>query len=162
MSFLTRDDLAEIEGVLRRQPPAPAQAPLGTQLTRGAISGLTLGMARPYAEAGAGGLPETLANLAGGLVGFAAPLRLAGVGVAGLGRIAPKLLAAAPEVGRLAAANEAMRKIALSPNLYKGTLEPLSPGLTGGRGAAMGLATAGAALAPEMGEAEPRTLSERL
>lgn len=65
-------------------PPEPPQAGIGQQLARGAASGLTFGMYRPFADAGEGGLPETIGNIAGSGAAFFPLARGIGAGVAGL------------------------------------------------------------------------------
>mgnify|MGYP001559976209 CR=1 FL=1 len=67
------------------------KADLLTQLIRGGTEGLTSGLYKPMADAGEGGLPETLAHIAGlGLgLGFpvVGPARFAGLGVSQLAKI---------------------------------------------------------------------------
>ena len=65
-------------------------APFGTQIFRGLTKGLTANIVSPMADAGAAGLPETVANIGGAIAGFVPIARGAGLGVAGLAKLAPK------------------------------------------------------------------------
>ena len=158
MSFFTTDDLDQIRrGPLA--PPTPPQAPFGTQLARGLVSGLTLGGFRPFKEAGPGGIPETVGSLVGGGVSFVPLFRAGGLAAAGLGRVAPRLLAEGVSAG------QAARRIASPTDAYlrfRPVTETLSSGLTGGQALAAGLAVGGPSLLGEAIEEEPRTVGERL
>lgn len=133
-------------------PPSvtpPAEAGYGTQVARGLISGATFGALHPYANAGPGGLPEGLSYLAGAGLGFIPLARGAGMGVAALGKLAPRLLAegvpAAQAVSRLATG-----------------LRPWESLSGSGRLLAMGGAGAAATELPEAFGSEPRTPLQRL
>ena len=75
------------------QIPEEEYADLPTQVLRGLTSGATLGFVRPFEQAGKGGFPETLANIAGGVLPFLGIQAPMGLGAAALGRFVPKLLA---------------------------------------------------------------------
>ena len=129
--------------------PEEQYADLPTQVARGLISGGTLGFYRPWEAAGRGGLPETVASIAAGIIPYGGLARLTGLGVAGLGRLAPKLLAEGVP------AAQALRGVA--------TMKPLHTMLSSrGRLATAGGAMAGLSALPELWSEQPKTMQERL
>lgn len=134
-----------------------SKADLPTQLVRGFTSGLTFGAVKPYKEELVGGIPETLANLAGALVGFVPVVRGAGLGITAAGKIFPSLLARTGSGAARLGVGEAAQKI-LSPTFY-----PYPKALSsGGRMAMFGAATGGGALAEGLLSDEPQSSADLL
>ena len=158
---LTPRGQAELDEFLRDAPetvevPSVTEAaPFGTQVVRGSVKGITGGFAHPMQEAGPGGWPETLAAIVASVVPWTLSARGAGLGVALLGRLFPKLLASGVPPDK---AMELLRQLRFGP-----IREALSGG---GRTLALGAGGAGLAgaeaLAPEITGAPPRTTSEIL
>lgn len=137
------------------EPPTP---PLSTQLTRGFVSGLTLGGIKPYAEAPPGGLPETLARFAGLAIPALPVFRVGGLAAAGLGRFFPSFLSPSliEAAGPAAASRALARMLSFKPRAISEALA--LPGQTTAIGIGSGLLSAG----EEVFSPEPRPLPERL
>lgn len=118
-------------------------------MARGLISGTTLGFYRPWEQAGKAGAPELISSIAAGAIPYTGLARGVGLGVAGLGRFAPKLLAAGVP------ARQAAQNIA--------TLKPWHAALSSrGRILTTGGAMAGMSGLPELWSDQPKTTTERL
>ena len=146
MPLLPRDE-REFQTWLARpggSAPPTLRAPLGTQLGRGLVSGLTFGLAEPWKEAGEGGIPETLAHLAGLGVGFIPVMRGAGAAVGAAGRLFPSVLAEG------VAPAQAVSRMLAGARPFQALTPP-------GKMAAMGLAGASATAVPDLWAETPRT-----